>query len=55
MGVERQSAKVNWITSFAMIVAAGTLFRAKRMMKHISNTQIRDLLIRFGLINRPIH
>jgi hypothetical protein len=41
MGVERQGAKLNWITSFAMIILAGTIYRFKNINKKISKVQMR--------------
>lgn len=36
MGVERQGAKVNWLSSFAMIVMAGTFYRMRGVFRKIS-------------------
>jgi hypothetical protein len=55
MGVERQTAKVNWLTSLAMIVTAGTFYRSRKLLKEISATQISDLLVRYGLMNETKH
>lgn len=54
MGVERQTAKMNWISSFGMIVAAGTLFRIKRIMKSVSKTQVKDIMERYGFTNSQV-
>lgn len=53
MGVERQTAKVNWITSLAMIVAAGTFYRARKMTKHLSSLQIKEFMIKYGFMPNP--
>ena len=50
MGVERQTAKVNWITSLAMIVMAGTFYRLRGVAKKLSVVQVRDLMVRAGML-----
>ena len=50
MGVERQAAKVNWLTSMAMIVMAGTVFRMGKWMGKINKVKISELQERAGLI-----
>ena len=54
MGVERQTAKMNWISSFGMIVLAGTLFRINKLKANVSKTQVKDMLVKYGLINKPV-
>jgi hypothetical protein len=51
MGVERQTAKVNWLSSLAMIVTAGTLYRVRNLTKSLSATQIKDILAKYGFMN----
>lgn len=53
MGVERQTAKVNWLTSLGMIVLAGTFYRARKLTKNLSGIQIKEILIRHGLMGGP--
>jgi hypothetical protein len=53
MGVERQTAKVNWLTSLGMIVAAGTFYQARKLSKNLSALQIKDFLIKYGFMNAP--
>jgi hypothetical protein len=53
MGVERQTAKVNWLTSIGMVVAAGTFYRARKMMKNVSAIQIKDFMIKHGFMGEP--
>jgi hypothetical protein len=53
MGVERQTAKVNWLTSLGMIVLAGTFYRARKLTTNLSGIQIKALLIRYGLMGEP--
>lgn len=50
MGVERQAAKVNWITSMAMIVTAGTLFRLRRLTKSLTSVKAKELLVKLGMV-----
>jgi hypothetical protein len=50
MGVERQTAKVNWITSLGMIVMAGTFYRLRGVLKRLQGVQVRDLLVRSGML-----
>jgi hypothetical protein len=50
MGVERQAAKINWITSLAMIVAGGTLFRLRNVARQLSKLHVRELRERAGQI-----
>lgn len=50
MGVERQGAKVNWITSFALIVMAGTFYRMRNFLQNMSKYQIKDLREKAGQI-----
>lgn len=53
MGVERQTARVNWLTSLGMIVAAGTFYRARKLMKNLSAIQIKDFLVKYGFMGEP--
>jgi hypothetical protein len=34
-----------------MIVMAGTFYRGRKVLKEISATQIKDLLVKYGLMN----
>lgn len=43
MGVERQTAKINWITSLTMVVMAGTFYRLRNVMKKLTQMQVKDL------------
>lgn len=52
MGVERQGAKVNWLSSIAMIVMAGTAFRMRNMFKKIGNVKVNDVKEKIGLMYR---
>jgi hypothetical protein len=53
MGVERQTAKLNWLTSFGMIVMAGTLYRVRKVTKHMSSSRVKDLMIKYGFVAEP--
>jgi hypothetical protein len=55
MGVERQTAKLNWLTSLGMIVMAGTLYRVRKVTKHLSSSRVKDLMIRYGFISEPVN
>lgn len=55
MGVERQAAKINWLTSLGMIVAAGTFYRVRNMSKSLSSIQIKDFLINHGFMSQQSH
>jgi hypothetical protein len=48
MGVERQTAKVNWITSLAMVVMAGTFYRFRNLLRIASKWQVKDLREKAG-------
>jgi len=52
MGVERQGAKVNWLSSIAMVVAAGTAFRMRNTFRKIGNIKVSELKERAGLLYR---
>jgi hypothetical protein len=54
MGVERQAAKVNWLTSLGMIVAAGTFYRVRKINKSLSSIQIKDFLVKYGFMGEPV-
>lgn len=53
MGVERQTAKINWITSLAMIVMAGTFYRLRNVIKNISKWTVKDIRTMAGQIYQP--
>lgn len=53
MGVERQGAKINWLTSLALVVAAGTFYRLRNLTQLLSRTQVKDLMIKLGLLHPP--
>lgn len=48
MGVERQGAKVNWLTSLAMIVMAGTFYRIRNITKSFTALKLKEILIKVG-------
>ena len=50
MGVERQAAKINWITSLAMIVTAGTLFRMTGLFSKFKNISVKEMKEKAGLM-----
>lgn len=55
MGVERQNAKINWITSLTMVVIAGTFYRLRNVMKKLTQMQVKDLREMTGHIYQPKH
>ena len=50
MGVERQAAKINWITSLAMIVTAGTVFRVTGLFSKFKKISVKEMKERAGLM-----
>lgn len=54
MGVERQTAKMNWLASMGMIVMAGTLYRMRNLTKSLNSRQIKDILEKYGLMSGGI-
>ena len=52
MGVERQGARINWLSSIAMIVMAGTAYRMRNVFKKIGNITVRDMKEKAGLMYR---
>ena len=50
MGVERQGAKINWFTSLALVVMAGTFYRLRNIFGKVSKIQIKELRAKAGLI-----
>ena len=50
MGVERQAAKINWLTSLAMIVTAGTLFRFSRLFSKFKKVTVKEMKEKAGLM-----
>lgn len=55
MGVERQTAKINWMSSVAMVVIAGTFYRLRNSMKTISKWTVKDLRARAGQLYQRKH
>ncbi len=51
MGVQRQGAKINWMVSLSLIVAAGNLYRLKRLMRKTLNHDLSTLLKQFSIFD----
>lgn len=53
MGVERQTIKINWITSLGLVVLAGSFYRFRKIIHNLTSAQVRNILIKYGFHNIP--
>ncbi len=49
MGVQRKPIEVNWLTSFGMIILAGTLYRVRKVNGVLFKAQMKDIMQKLGL------
>ena len=43
MGIARKVPKINWLSSFGLIILAGTLYRVSKINRKIMEVQIKNL------------
>ena len=43
MGIPRKIPKLNWLTSFGLIIVAGTFYRLSSLNRRLMRTQLNDI------------